>query len=292
MMADIRFPNLGIEIEHLQSSISIPFLGGFEIRFYGIIIGMGVIIGYIVASICARKEKITAETLMDFLIYALIFSVIGARVYYVIFSWDSYKDNLLEIFNLRGGGLAIYGGVIAAFLTLFIYTRRKKLSFLKMADCCVPGLIAGQIIGRWGNFFNCEAFGGYSDGLFAMQIRENLVYNGYITQELQEHMVTEGGAQYIQVHPTFLYESLWNLAALIILVVVYRYKKFDGQICLMYLVAYGLGRFWIEGLRTDQLLIPGVGVAVSQVLSGILVICGLVLLGIGWSKWRKSHSIQ
>jgi phosphatidylglycerol:prolipoprotein diacylglycerol transferase len=285
-MADIRFPNLGIEIEHLQNSISIPFLGGFEIRFYGIIIGIGVIVGYLVACHCARKEKIKSETLMDFLIYALIFSIIGARTYYVVFSWDNYKNNLLQVFNLRGGGLAIYGGVIAAVLTLFVYTRIKKISFVKMADCCVPGLMAGQIIGRWGNFFNCEAFGGYSDGLFAMQIRENLVYSNYITQDLQEHIVTDSGARYIQVHPTFLYESVWNLVALSVLLTVYRYKKFDGQICLMYFIAYGLGRFWIEGLRTDQLLIPCLGIAVSQVLSAVLVLVGVVLLCFGFRKQK------
>jgi phosphatidylglycerol:prolipoprotein diacylglycerol transferase len=285
-MADIRFPNLGIEIEHLQNSISIPFLGGFEIRFYGIIIGIGVIVGYLVACHCARKEKIKSETLMDFLIYALIFSIIGARTYYVVFSWDNYKNNLLQVFNLRGGGLAIYGGVIAAVLTLFVYTRIKKISFVKMADCCVPGLMAGQIIGRWGNFFNCEAFGGYSDGLFAMQIRENLVYSNYITQDLQEHIVTDSGARYIQVHPTFLYESVWTLVALSVLLTVYRYKKFDGQICLMYFIAYGLGRFWIEGLRTDQLLIPCLGIAVSQVLSAVLVLVGVVLLCFGFRKQK------
>lgn len=269
---DIRFPGLGIEIDHLPSGITLPVGDGFEIKFYGIIIGIGILCGYLMACRCGKREKISSDTILDFLIYALVFSIIGARLYYVIFSWDYYKDNPLQIFNLRGGGLAIYGGVIAAFLTLYIYTRVKRMSFFQMADCCVPGLILGQIIGRWGNFFNCEAFGGYSDNRLSMWILKTKVYSGYITEELNNHLGTYEGEEYIQVHPTFLYESLWNLCALIILLLAHRKKKFNGQIFWMYLGLYGLGRVWIEGLRTDQLTIGNTGIPVSQLLSACLII--------------------
>ena len=281
---DIRFPGLGIEIEHLSTGITLPIGSGFEIKYYGIIIGIGILCGYLIACRCAKRERISSDTILDFLIYALIFSIIGARTYYVVFSWDMYKDDLLQIFNIRGGGLAIYGGVIAAFLTLFVYTRIKKISFFKMADCCVPGLVAGQMIGRWGNFFNCEAFGGYCSGRFSMWISRSRVYSGYITDSLYSHLAEYKGEQYIQVHPTFLYESLWNGMVLILLLLAHRRKRFDSQICLMYLSLYGLGRVWIEGLRTDQLTIGQTGLAVSQLLSAVLIVFSLVAFLYQWRK--------
>ena len=213
-----------------------------------------------------------------YVLYAIIFSIIGARAYYVIFDWDSYKDNLLQIFNLRAGGLAIYGGVIAGALTLMIFTRIKKISFFSMADSGVLGLITGQIMGRWGNFFNCEAFGGYTENLLAMRIRKSLVNPSMISAELEQHQIVENGIAYIQVHPTFLYESVWNLGVLLFMLWYRKKKKFEGEMLWIYFLGYGLGRVWIEGLRTDQLLIPGTGLAVSQMLSAVMVlIAGSVL---------------
>lgn len=284
---DIRFPGPGIEIGDLPSGIMLPIGDGFEVKFYGIIIGVGILCGYLLACYCAKREEISSETVIDFLLYALIFSIIGARMYYVIFSWDYYKENPLQIFNLRGGGLAIYGGVIAAFLTLYVYTRVKKLSFFRMADCCVPGLVLGQAIGRWGNFFNCEAFGGYSDGFLSMWILKSKVYSGYITEELNSHTVMYQGAEYIQVHPTFLYESMWNLSVVVILLLAHRKKQFDGQICLMYLGLYGLGRVWIEGLRTDQLILGSTGIPVSQLLSACLVVFSTAALICQFTRRKK-----
>ena len=141
---------------------------GFQIALYGVLIGLGVLSGVFMAAHIAKKEDVDPDIIWDVILYELIFSIIGARIYYVIFEWDMYKDNLLEIFNLRHGGLAIYGAVIAAFITLYIYCRIKKQSFLQIVDICVPGLILGQAIGRWGNFFNREVFGEYTDNLFAM----------------------------------------------------------------------------------------------------------------------------
>ena len=247
---DIAFPNLGIYLRNVPKSFSIF---GFQIALYGVIIGIGVLCGVLLAAHVAKKEKVDPDVIWDFAIYAIVFSIIGARAYYVVFQWDMYKDNLLEILNLRNGGLAIYGGVIAAFITLWIYCKIKKQSFLQIADICVPGLVLGQVIGRWGNFFNREAFGGYTDGLFAMQIPLSAVRTGDLTEELLAHTVVVSGVEYIQVHPTFLYESVWNLCLLFLLIAYTKHKTFDGEVFLLYLLGYGIGRFWIESLRTDQL---------------------------------------
>lgn len=273
--ADLSFVNLGITIEHLPNSIT---LFGFRIAFYGIIIGLGMLAGMAIACSDAKRRGQDPDLYLDFALYAIIFSIIGARAYYVIFDWDSYKDNLLQIFNLRAGGLAIYGGVIAGALTLMIFTRIKKISFFSMADSGVLGLITGQIMGRWGNFFNCEAFGGYTENLLAMRIRKSLVNPSMISAELEQHQIVEDGIAYIQVHPTFLYESVWNLGVLLFMLWYRKKKKFEGEMLWIYFLGYGLGRVWIEGLRTDQLLIPGTGLAVSQMLSAVMVlIAGSVL---------------
>ena len=266
---DIRFVHLGVSIEHLRKSISVF---GFSIAFYGVIIGVGMMAGLLIAQSDAKRRGQDPEIYLDFALIAIICSIIGARIYYVIFNWKLYKDNIIQIFNLRAGGLAIYGGVIAGILTLIVFTRVKKLSFFSMADSACLGLVTGQIIGRWGNFFNSEAFGGYTDSFFAMRIKRSLVDESMISQELLERLVVESGVEYIQVHPTFLYESMWNLALLLFMLWYRRYKKFDGEMLLIYLLGYGLGRSWIEGLRTDQLILFGTGIPVSQALSIVLVI--------------------
>lgn len=285
---DIRFPGLGITFDNVPTGIVLPIGGGFEVKFYGIIIGLGILCGYMLACYCGRKAKITPDEIIDYLIYALIFSVMGARAYYVAFSWDYYSRHPLQIFNLRGGGLAIYGGVIVAFITLYVFTKKRKISFFNMADCCIPSLVTGQMMGRWGNFFNREAFGGYTDNVFAMCIRKADVYSGYITEEINKHTVIFEGEEYIQVHPTFLYESMWNFGVLMILLWVHHHKKFNGQIFWLYLLLYGLGRVWIEGLRTDQLTIGSTGIAVSQMLSaGMIAVSGVVLI-VQMLRYKKS----
>lgn len=272
---NINFPHLHIYLEHVGKNFEVF---GISIAYYGVIIAAGMLAGILMATYEAKRTGQNPDDYFDLAIVAIIFSVLGARIYYVIFSWDLYRDDLWNLFNLRQGGLAIYGGVIAAVITTVIFARVKKLSFPKLADTAGLGLILGQIIGRWGNFFNREAFGGYTDGLLAMQLPVNAVRPGDITAELAEHIVEVDGISYIQVHPTFLYESLWNLGILLILLLVRHRKKFDGEIFLLYLAGYGIGRFWIEGLRTDQLLIPSTSIAVSQVLAGILVIVSVIML--------------
>lgn len=272
--AEIAFPNIGFYIPHLPKGITI---GGFTIAFYGMIIAAGMLSGLWLACHQAQRTGQKKEVYTDFAIYAIIFSLIGARLYYVAFSWENYKDDLLQIFNTRGGGMAIYGAVIAAVLTAIIYCKVKKYNFFLLADTAVGGLVLGQIIGRYGNFFNREAFGEYTNSLFAMRLRVDQVNPANITELMKSHMTTVDGVQYIQVHPTFLYESLWNILVLVLILVFTTKKKFNGEIFLLYLVGYALGRVWIEGLRTDQLQIGSTGIAVSQVLSGAIVIVGVVV---------------
>lgn len=255
MNTSINFPNLGIHLSNVGKSISI---GGFEIAYYGMIIACGMILGLCIAMWVAKKTNQNPDQYFDVALYAIPIALIGARAYYVIFSWDQYKDNLIHILYFREGGLAIFGGVIAAVITFYVYVKIKKQNFWLMADTACVGLVLGQIIGRWGNFFNREAFGGYTNGLFAMQLPLNAVRSSDVTQEMMEHLQTIDGVQYIQVHPTFLYENLWNIGVLLLLLLFTKHKKFDGEIFLLYLAGYGIGRFWIEGLRTDQLLLPGI----------------------------------
>lgn len=273
--ADVAFVHLGIAVQNLRNSISIF---GFRIAYYGIIIGIGMLAGIWLTQADAKRRGQDPELYLDFALYAIIFSIIGARVYYVAFQWDLYRDQPLQIFNLRAGGLAIYGGVIGGILTALVYTRIRKLSFFSIADSAVLGLVTGQIIGRWGNFFNCEAFGGYTDCLFAMRIKKSLVSSLMLSEDVLNHQIIENGVEYIQVHPTFLYESCWNLGLLIFMLWYRKRKRFEGEMLWIYLLGYGLGRFWIEGLRTDSLLLWGTGIAVSQVLSLALVVVAAVML--------------
>ncbi|WP_186423116.1 prolipoprotein diacylglyceryl transferase [Lacrimispora celerecrescens] len=282
--ADISFVHLGFTIDHLQNSISIF---GFRIAFYGIIIGFGILAGLWVATRDAKRRGQDPDIYLDFVLYAIIISIMGARIYYVIFDWDNYKDDLLQILNLRAGGLAIYGGVIGAVITLIVYARVKKLSFFSLADTGCLGLITGQIIGRWGNFFNCEAFGGYTDSLFAMRIRRALVNENMISKELLNHLIVKDGVEYIQVHPTFFYESIWNLLVLLFMLWYRKRKRFDGEMLFIYLLGYGLGRVWIEGLRTDQLIFFSTGIPVSQALSLILVVISTLVLFCKHRQIRK-----
>lgn len=291
-MYDIRFPGLGVVLHNLKNGFTIF---GIEVKFYGIIIAFGFLAAYIIVSKEAKRTGQNDELYLDYALWLIIPSIIGARLYYIIFSWRDYfqagkgfKDTFIDIINIRNGGLAIYGGIIAGVIVTILFARKRKVSFPLMADTISMGLLIGQIMGRWGNFFNREAFGEYTDSIFAMCIpvdyfSENaslngLVSSGVITQKMAENVVTIDGMHWISVHPTFLYESLWNLALLILIMVYRKHKKFDGELFLMYLWGYGLGRVWIEGLRTDSLMISGLNIRVSQLLAAVCVLAASIVL--------------
>ena len=297
----IYFPNIGLKLGNVPRGFT---LFGFDIAFYGICIAIGMLGGIMMAEWQAKRSGQNPDDYTTFALWAIPLSVIGARIYSVAFEWDYYKNDLKQIFNVRNGGLAIYGGVIVAVSFAFLYCRIKKMKAGVLVDTGILGMLVGQIIGRWGNFFNRECFGNYTNSLLAMQIqvndsnlstyfKPNLVSDASLASiyadkdkaleaimEIRNNItLSVDGLECVQVQPTFLYESLWNLALLIILICIWKYKKFDGEILLLYLFGYGLGRVWIEGLRTDQLFLWNTGIAVSQLLSGILVVvCGGLIL--------------
>ncbi len=271
----ILFPNLNLVLTNVGKSISI---GGFEIAYYGMVIALGMALGIMLILKIARKSGQNEDTYVDLTMITIVCAIIGARIYYVIFSWQDYKDDLRQIFNIRGGGLAIYGGVIAGLITILVFAKVKKLNVYLLLDTVCPGLAVGQILGRWGNFFNREAFGGYSNGLLAMALPRSAVRQGEITGQMLEHLKVIDGVEFIQVHPTFLYESLWNLMLLVCLLYLWKHRRYPGQIVFTYLIGYGLGRIWIESLRTDQLLLPVIQIPVSQVVAGIMILVSAVLM--------------
>ena len=207
MHMDIAFPNIGLHLSHVGKSISIF---GFEIAFYGMIIGMAILLGIFIAVREARRTRQNPDIYFDLAIYGVIVSVICARLYYVIFSWDMYKGNLLSILNLRQGGLAIYGGIIGAVLTGVVYCKIKHLHAPLIFDTVAISIVNGQMLGRWGNFFNRESFGEYTNLPWAMQIPVSAVRSGEVSGAMRDNLLTINGISYIQVQPVFLYESLYG----------------------------------------------------------------------------------
>ncbi len=281
-MPQVWFPYIGIEIKNLPR---VAFnLFGLDVYFYGVSIFLAFVAAIFLITAEARRTGQNEDYYYDFFLYAFIFGIIGARLYYVMFSWSEYSVNLLSIFAIRQGGLAIYGGIIAGVITAIVFTKIKKIDFWLFADTCVPGILIGQVIGRLGNFFNREAFGSSTNSFLAMRLLVDDVYA--IPQSILDKAYTINGVQYIQVHPTFLYEMLWNAAVLIGLLIFARKgkKKFDGQIFALYLLFYGLGRFFIEMLRSDQLLFFGTGMAASQIVSVIVFVFSIVVLFTGKNR--------
>ena len=284
----IDFPNLGIHLPYVIKSFSVF---GYEIALYGITMALGILAGLYVAMWMAKKTGQNPDDYVNIALLGIVLGLLGARTYYVVFSWDYYKDHLNEILDFRGGGLALYGSLIGAVLAVLIYCGVKKLKIPLILDTACLGMVTGQVVGRWGNFFNREAFGEYTNNLLAMRLPLDAVRATEVTEQMREHAQVIDGVTYIQVHPTFLYESLWNLAVLIVLVFITlkHLKRFHGEIFLGYLMLYGIGRFWIEGLRTDQLRFWGTQIAVSQVLAAILAVCSAVLILLFRSRHKKKR---
>lgn len=260
-MNHISFPRLNLSFD--IDPILIHYKNGGGIHWYGIIIAAGVLIALALCSYIYKKRGNDPELLVDFLIWALPMGIIGARTYYVIFSWDSYKDDLSYIFKVWKGGLAIYGGVIAGIITAIIFCRIKKLKFFEFADVAILGVVVGQCMGRWGNFVNGEAHGGETALPWGMSINGSVPF-----------------------HPTFLYESLWSLLGLCLLLFLTKKRLKAGSVFASYLIWYGSGRFFIEGLRTDSLYLFG-NVRASQVAAIISVLAGISI--IIWHKITKKE---
>lgn len=256
MYGTISFPGLGLSFNPSRIAFSI---GSKPIYWYGIIIAAGFLLAVYYAMKRADQFGLTQDNIIDMLICAVPLAIIGARAYYCIFSWGLYKDDPIRVLYIWEGGLAIYGGVIGAVIGLFIYTKVKKVKASAMLDIGGLGLLIGQSIGRWGNFMNREAFGAETTSFLRMGL-------------------TDANGVTIYVHPTFLYESVWNALGLLILHFYSKRRKFDGQIFLMYLGWYGLGRMFIEGLRTDSLYVGSSNLRVSQLLAGICFLGVVIFL--------------
>ncbi len=261
----IQFPGLGLKFNIDRVAFN---LFGKEIYWYGIIIGCGVLLALAYGIREAKRVGFSVDDLLDLVIYGIIFAIIGARAYYVIFNSATY-DSFWDLFKIWEGGIAIYGGLIGAIVAGFVYCKIKKKNFLLALDIAAVPFLIGQAIGRWGNFVNCEAFGSETTLPWRMTI-----YN-------------EVG-NLVSVHPTFLYESLWNVVGIILLVLYRKNKKFTGELFAMYVAWYGLGRFWIEGLRTDSLMLGPI--RISQLVALVSAIIAITIIVKKHMALRRSEN--
>lgn len=269
MEMSIRFPGLNLVLSYVPRSFQIF---GMEFTIYGVLIAIGALLGIGLVTLEAKRNGEDQNKYLDMMIISLLASVVGSRLFYVVFSWELYRGNISGILDFRNGGYAFYGGLLAGFLAAAVFCRIAKMNFWKMADTVSLGILLGQIIGRWGNFFNRESFGEYADLPWAIQIPISAVRSGEVSGNMRDNLLTINGISYIQVQPVFLYESLWCLILLLILLALRRKKKYDGELFMIYLAGYGLGRFFFEWLRTDKLYIPGTRIGVSLVISAALFI--------------------
>ena len=268
-MRDVSFPGLGLSFTLDPVAFTVF---GWQVHWYGVIIASGFALAVLFCSGQTKKFGFSQEDFLDMLVVAVPSAIVGARIYYVLFYLDLYRlegggIDWARTIRIHDGGIAIYGAVIGAVIGAWLIMRYKKKPFLAMADVGAMGLLIGQCIGRWGNFVNVEAFGGETSLPWRMGIQQKL----------------SGAFQYTEVHPTFLYESLWNLVGFILLVILLKkgMRKFDGQLFFTYIAWYGIGRFWIEGLRTDSLMFFGTGLRVSQMLALVSAI-----VAIGYIAYR------
>ncbi len=256
MYSEISFPAFGIT---LNPSRGLD-LGPLSIRWYGVIIACGLLLAVCYATKRCKQFGLKENDLLDGILWVTPFAFVCARIYYCVFSWDTYRDNPISCLYIWEGGLAIYGGVIGAVIGAAVLCKIKKIRLPAVLDLCAIGFLLGQAVGRWGNFFNREAFGAETDSFLRMGLRNQWT------------------GETIYVHPTFLYESLWNLTGFVLLHVLSKRRKYDGQTALQYAAWYGAGRAIIEGLRSDSLYIPHTGIRVSQLLSVALCVAALITL--------------
>lgn len=287
---DVAFPNLGIFIKNLQNTIRI---GNFTIAYYGIIISIAMLIGFAIVTHFAKKQNINDDIFYDVFIIIIVLGIIGARAYYVIFKWDYYQIRPHEILDIRAGGLAVFGGIILATIGIIVYCIIKKINVIKILDLTMIGVAIGQAIGRYGNFFNMEAYGDYTNNIVAMRLREEYLDPANITWIQSLNVIEEEGIQYIQAHPTFLYESLLNIVLFVVLIYILSKKhKFDGQLLATYLIGYGIIRAIIETFRTDSLMMGSF--KISQLVAIACIIIGATIYVLNYKKvepFDKVHDI-
>lgn len=284
----VEFPKLGWKFDVYANLVEFTIPGwdiDVTIRFYGVIIAFGFILAVLFGGRMAYKWKMDLNKMLDVLLYGTVAGIIGARLYYVIFEWNSYKNDLLSVFKIWEGGLAIYGGIIGGILAAYFVCKKNGLNFLKLLDLFGMSVLIGQGIGRWGNFTNQEAFGTNTDlpwGMWSEKVADYINVN-YATLSANGIDMDSGSP----VHPTFLYESIWCLLGFLILYIVCkRFRKFDGQLILGYGVIYGLERTVVEGLRTDSLYIANTNIRISQILSLIIAV---LCLAITIAKFVQLH---
>ena len=275
----LSFPGLGIDLGTIDNvAFTLPIGEGRDVMWYGVVIALGMLMAIAYASFRCKQQGIKIDDLIDIAIFTIFFGVIGARAYYVIFddNPERYKT-FIDYIAIWNGGLAIYGGIIVGALTIVVVCLIKKISWRKLFDAAGPAVMIAQAMGRWGNFFNGEAYGSVTDLPWRMsssKFATELLNKNLISPE-QRQAIIDGT---LGVHPTFLYESLWNVLGFIIINLLFKKKKFDGQIALYYFAWYGFGRMFIEGLRTDALYIGQTGIRVSQFLGFMLFAIATALL--------------
>ena len=289
MDMSIRFPGLKLVLDHVPRSFEIF---GFEITIYGVLIAIGMLLGIFFVVLEARRNHEDPDAYLDLAIITLITGVVGARLLYAAFSWSLYKNDPGQILNVRSGGMLFYGGLLGGALGGILYCRIRQKSFWQMADLACMGILIGQIIGKWGSFFNRESFGEYADNVLSMQLPLTAVRAGEVTTAMRENLQTVNGASCILVQPLFLYESLWCLLVLLMLMMHLRKKVFQGEIFLRYLAGYGLGRTVIQWFRTDKVLFPGTDIDVSLVISGVLFVLCTVVVTVKIVMSRKRAKIR
>ena len=279
-ISKLSFPGLGIG-EFEVNSVAFSIFG-VPIAWYALIITCGMICAVLYTMYRSVKIGIVVDDILDYALVVIPLGIIGARLYYVLTSLDKY-NSFWDVLDIRQGGLAIYGGIIAGAIAVIAVSYFKKINFFAMADCCTPGIILAQAIGRWGNFMNGEAFGGEFSGFLRMGVQNDVSEEKFRTLEM------------VYVHPTFLYESLWNVLGFILINIFYKHKKYDGQIFLMVFGWYGLGRMFIEGLRADSLWVSifGWDFRISQILAGaIFITCASLLIYFAFKKPQKEFYVK
>jgi len=283
MINTVSFPGLGLSFEINRIALQI---GPLTVYWYGLVVTLGVVLGIFYAVRRGKSAGLDSDRTLDVLMYSVLVGFIGARVYYIAFTWEYYGAHPAEIIRIWEGGLAFYGGVIAGVLFAILLCRIWRLRFLRVADFAMTGVLLGQGIGRWGNFFNVEAFGSYCTGVQRMispHIDAYFHQNPSLLPGFTEEQVL--AMTDIPVHPTFFYESVWLLLGFALLALYTNRRRFDGELMLLYFFWNGLGRFWIEGLRTDSLMAGSV--RISRLLAAVLAVGSVILLAIARSRLKN-----